>query len=161
MPTSLPLLLLLLASHESSRVDRSYFSVASWRHHTFLLSPLLHKLSPLHIHQKGDVAPPTTPRLLAVSLCKSYQTGTLLPVVCLLTPASLISHLPIAFLYSPLSFAGTLCEYPLPSLPLTPKEPTFLTYKIETPAPPPCRSFSTPWYLIEYRIVRGTRVLND
>ena len=39
MPISPPLILLLLDSHESYRVARSCFSVASWRHHTFLLCP--------------------------------------------------------------------------------------------------------------------------
>ena len=31
--------LLLLASHESARLDRSCFTIAYWRHHAFLLRP--------------------------------------------------------------------------------------------------------------------------
>ena len=63
--------------------------------------PLLHTLYPLQIPQIRHVAPPTASRLPAVDLCKSYLTGFLLPLVCLLTPASPMSHLIIALLSSP------------------------------------------------------------
>ena len=48
------LLLLLLASRESSRVARSCFSVASWRHHTFLVRPPpSYPVSLAHTSNKG------------------------------------------------------------------------------------------------------------
>ena len=66
-----PLLLLLLASSKSSRVALSYFpsTLGATTHSSSV--PLLHTLSPLHLSQIRDVAPPTAPRLHAVSLCKS------------------------------------------------------------------------------------------
>ena len=147
IPISPPLFLLLLASWESSRVDRSCFSVASCCHHAFLLCPLLCALSPLHTPQMRDVAPPTVPQLSIVALCKSYLTGFPLPRVCILPPVSHMSHLLIDLLYSTWSFAGTPWESFLSYFPFTPKGPTFPTHTIESPEPPPCRNFPTPWYL--------------
>ena len=52
-PIYSPLILLLLASCESSRVARIFF-IASWRHHAFLLrSPLLYPVSLAHTSNKG------------------------------------------------------------------------------------------------------------
>ena len=70
MPIS-PLLLLLLASHESSRVTRSCFLSPLGATTPSSSAPLLHTLSPLHIPEIRDVAPPTAPGFPAVALCKS------------------------------------------------------------------------------------------
>ena len=101
IPISPPLLLLLLASHHSSRVAQSCFSVAFWRTTHSSSAPLIHTLSPLHIPQIRDVALPTAPRSSAVHPCKPYPTGFSMPPACLLLPASPISHILIVSLSSP------------------------------------------------------------
>ena len=81
MPISPPLLLLLLAYGESSRVAQSFFLSTLGVTIPYSSTPLLHTMSPLHIPQIRDVAPRTAPQLPAVALCKSYLTGFLLPLV--------------------------------------------------------------------------------
>ena len=65
------ILLLLLSSREYSRVVRSCFSVASWRHQAFILRPP--PLYPVSLYKPEirDVAPPTAPQLPDVALCIS------------------------------------------------------------------------------------------
>ena len=56
-PISPPILILPLASHESARVARSCFSVASWRHHAPLLRPpTLYPVSLVHNSNGGRSA---------------------------------------------------------------------------------------------------------
>ena len=64
-------------------------------------APLFCTLSPLHTPQIRDVTPPTAPGLPAVALYKSYLTGFLLPLICILPQASRLSHLLITLLSSP------------------------------------------------------------
>ena len=96
------LLLLLLASREISRVDRSCFSVASWRHQASLLRPPpLRTLFTWNTLKIVDLAPPTVPRLPVVSLCKSSPTAFPLPPIRLPPQASPTPRLLIASLASP------------------------------------------------------------
>ena len=55
--------------------------------------PLLHIVSPLHISPIRYVAPLTALQLPAIALCKFYPTEFALPLVCLLSPESPMSHL--------------------------------------------------------------------
>ena len=137
-----------LASRKFSRVAQSFFPSPLGATTPSSFAPLLFTLSPLYTHKIRDVAPPTAPRLPAVSLCISYQTGFPLPLVRLPPLAYPMSHLLIALLSSPCSVAGTLCVSPLYSSPFTPKGSTSPTHTIKSPAPQPYRKFPTPWYLL-------------
>ena len=61
-------------------------------------APLLCTLYPLHTPQIRDVTPPAAPGLPAVALYKSYLTGFMMPLICILPQASPWSHLLIALL---------------------------------------------------------------
>ena len=100
VPISPPILLLALAYHKSARVAKSYFSIASWRHHASLLRPpsVVPRLP--CTHQIRELAPPTDPQLPVVSLCRSSPTGFPLPLLRLAPPASPISCLLIALFAS-------------------------------------------------------------
>ena len=88
MPISPPILLLPLASRDSSMVARSYFSVVSWCHHASLLGPpSLYPVSLLHTSNKGHS---TTHCVMVACRCSRYILVNWVTLVYIISSLSIM-----------------------------------------------------------------------